>query len=63
LQHEVGWEYVFLQRGKLGAGEGAVGYDAADEGLEDGGAEEGAVAMRMLVKCGDVLEEGRYLRR
>jgi hypothetical protein len=47
----------------LGAGEGAVGYDAADEGLEDGGAEEGAVAMRMLVKCGDVLEEGRYLRR
>jgi hypothetical protein len=47
----------------LGAGEGAVGYDAADEGLEDGGAEEGAVAMRMLVKCGEVLEERRYLRR
>ena len=33
-----------MERGELGAGEGAVGYYAADEGLEDGGAEEGAIA-------------------
>lgn len=28
----------------MGTGEGAVGDDAVDEGLVDGGAEEGAVA-------------------
>ena len=33
----------------MGAGEGAVGYDAIDEGLVDGGAEEGAVARGWLV--------------
>jgi len=33
-----------LEGGELGTGEGAIGYDAVDEGLEDGGAEEGAIA-------------------
>ncbi len=33
-----------MQGGELGAREGAVGYDAVDEGLVDGRAEEGAVA-------------------
>ena len=37
-----------MQGGELGAGEGAVGYDAVDEGLVDGGAEEGAVAGRLV---------------
>lgn len=33
-----------LEGGEGGAGQRAVGYDASDEGLVDGGAEEGAVA-------------------
>lgn len=37
-------EDVFLQLAELGAGEGLEGHDAADEGFEEGGAEEGAVA-------------------
>lgn len=35
-----------LQRGELRAREGGVGYGAGNEGLEEGGAEEGAVAVR-----------------
>ena len=38
-----------MEGGELGAGEGAVGYDAVDEGLVDGGAEEGAVAGGWLI--------------
>jgi hypothetical protein len=45
LQGEVGREDGFLERGELRAGEGAVGGYAADEGLEDCAAEEGAVAV------------------
>lgn len=48
LQHEVRWENGLLKGAELRAGEGAVGYDAADEGLEDGGAEEGAIAVVAL---------------
>jgi hypothetical protein len=44
LEHKVRWEDGFLERGELGAREGAVRSYAADEGLEDGGADEGAVA-------------------
>jgi hypothetical protein len=49
----------------LGAREGTIGYDAADEGLEDGGAEEGAVAMWCVSEGVWVLcwGRGRYLRR
>jgi hypothetical protein len=32
-----------LELGELGSWEGLVGYYAADEGVEDGGAEEGAI--------------------
>jgi hypothetical protein len=44
LQNEVRWEDGFLERGELGARECAVCGYATDEGLEDGGADEGAIA-------------------
>lgn len=34
-----------LERRELGAGKGAVGDDAVDEGLVDGGAKEGTIAV------------------
>ncbi len=43
---------------ELGAGETLEGYDAADERLEDGGAEEGTVAVRVLVRIWFVLRSG-----
>lgn len=49
MQGEVGGEYGFLERGELRAGEGAVGGYAADEGLEECGAEEGAIARSIRV--------------
>lgn len=45
LQREIDGEDGGLEGCELGAWEAVVGYDAADEGLEDGGAEEGAVAV------------------
>ena len=44
LQREVGGERGFLEGAELGAGQRAEGYYAAEEGLEEGAAEEGAVA-------------------
>lgn len=44
LEHEVWGKDGFLERGELCAGEGAVGGYPTDEGLEEGGAEEGAIA-------------------
>jgi hypothetical protein len=44
LQNEVRWKDGFLERGELGAREGTVRGYATDEGLEDGGADESAVA-------------------
>lgn len=45
LQGEVDREDGGLEGCELGAWEAIVGHDAADEGLEDGGAEESAVAV------------------
>jgi hypothetical protein len=45
LHAEVDGEEALLQLGELRAREGLVGDDAADEGVEYGGAEEGAVAV------------------
>ena len=45
LQEEVGREEVGLELGKGGAREDFEGYDALEEGVEYGGAEEGAVAV------------------
>ena len=42
-----------LQGGKLGTGKGAVGNYAVDEGLVDGGAEEGAIANRVVGSMDD----------
>lgn len=42
----------------MGAGETFEGYDAADEGLENGGAEEGAVTVRLLVRISFVFGSG-----
>ena len=49
LQCEVGGESGFLEGGELRARERAEGDYAADEGLEEGGAEEGAITFQMLV--------------
>ena len=49
LYREVDGEDGGLQGGELGSGQGAEGDYAADEGLEDLGAEEGAVAV--WVEC------------
>jgi hypothetical protein len=49
LEHEVRREDGFLERGELRAREGAVRGYPADEGLEEGGAEEGAIAVAKLV--------------
>lgn len=46
LQGEVGREEFGLQDGKGGAGEVLEGYYALEEGVEDRGAEKGAVAGR-----------------
>lgn len=35
---------MFLKRGKLGARQNFEGYDTGDEGLEEGAAEQSAVA-------------------
>lgn len=45
LECEVGGEGVLLEGGELWAGEDAEGDYAADEGLEEGAAEEGAIAV------------------
>ena len=44
LQAEVDGEDGRLETGELGARQAAVGDDAVDEGLVDGGAEQGSVA-------------------
>lgn len=45
LEGEVGGEEFGLQDGEGGAREVLEGYYALEEGVEDGGAEEGAVAV------------------
>lgn len=57
LHGEVDWEEGGLKGGELGAREGFEGYDAGDEGLEDFGAEEGAIAVDSL-ECFAVLLGG-----
>ena len=41
LGPEVDWEEALLEGGECGAGEGAEGDFGVDEGLKEGGAEEG----------------------
>lgn len=50
LDGEVDGGELGLQGGELGARQGAVGDDPVDEGLVEGGAEEGAVAVEGV--CG-----------
>jgi hypothetical protein len=57
---------VFLQRRELGAGQNAEGDDAGDEGLEERGAKEGAIAMWCQYECDGVVVAGlrcRYLSK
>jgi hypothetical protein len=63
LQGEVDGEGGFLEGAELGAREDAVGYYAGDEGLEEGAAEEGAVAETMLVEGIKIGGLGEDLRR
>ena len=48
MERKVDGEEFVLEGGELGTGEGFVGCCAADEGLVDLGAEEGAVAFDRL---------------
>ena len=53
LDGEVDGGELRLQGGELGAREGPVGDDSVDEGLVEGGAQEGAVAGEALCQHGD----------
>jgi hypothetical protein len=49
LDGEIDGEGVFLKGGKLGTGQDAEGDDAGNEGLEESGAQEGTIAVWLLI--------------
>ena len=59
LDGEVDGGELGLQGGELGPGKGAVGDDSVDEGLVEGGAEEGAIAVE---RVGGMLAGGSRLK-
>ena len=64
MERKVHGEGILLQRGELRFGEDAVGDDAAYKGLEERGAEEGAVAGKTVSQSeGWKCRESKYLRR